>query len=136
VRCPAPRDDDEARIQAAALARLSQALAGIPIMRRGPVTPRLLELLRASPVRACEDGGAAAARAEALVPVELAGGDDGGEPSRESPLERAAAELSDEAADRLEARAYVEAVDFIERLGGRDGAPGVVRALERRLLDR
>jgi hypothetical protein len=134
VRCPAPRDDDEARLQSAALARISQALAGIPVMRRGPVAPRLLELLRASPVKACEDGGAAAAQAMELVPVGLVEEGDAPEP-RESPLERAAAELSQEAADRLEARAYVGAVDFVERLGGRGGAPMVMRALERALVD-
>ncbi len=134
VRCPAPADADEARMQAAALARISQALSGVPVMRRGPVTPRLLELLRASPVKACEDGGAAAARAVDLVPVDLLGAEEGEQ--RASPLERAAAELSDEAADRLEARAYVEVLDFVERLGGRDGAPAVLRALERSLEDR
>ena len=58
------------------------------------------------------------------------------DPSRESPLERAAAELSDEATDRLEARAYVEVMDLVERLGGRGSAPAVVRVLERRLEDR
>ncbi len=119
-------------MQAAALARISLALSGVPVMRRGPVTPRLLELLRDSPVKACEDGGAAAAGAMQLLPLELVGGE--AEPTRASPHERAAAELSDEAADRLEARAYVETVDLIERLGARGGAPGVVRALERRRL--
>jgi hypothetical protein len=135
VRCPAPADDDEARIQAAALARISLALSGVPVMRRGPVTPRLLELLRASPVKACEDGGAAARSALSLLPTELVGeGEE--EPRRESPLERAAAELSGETVDRLEARAYVEVMDLVERLGARGGAPAVVRALERRLEDR
>jgi hypothetical protein len=133
VRCPAPADETEAKMQAAALARISLALSGVPVMRRGPVTPRLLELLRASPVKACEDGGAAAAGAVRLLPTELVP-DDG--TSRESLLERAAAELSEEAADRLEARAYVETVELLERLGARGGAPGVVRALERRRLDR
>jgi hypothetical protein len=134
VRCPAPRDDEEARLQAAALARISQALAGIPVMRRGPVAPRLLELLRASPVKACEDGGAAAAQAMELVPGGLVEEGDAPE-QRESPLERAAAQLSQEATDRLEARAYVQAVDFVERLGGRGGAPMVMRGLERALVD-
>jgi hypothetical protein len=129
LRCPAPADADEARTQAAALARISQALAGIPVMRRGPVTPRLLELLRASPVKACEDGGAAAARATSLIPLELL--EEPGDGQRKSPLERAAAELSDEATDRLEARAYVEVLDFVERLGGRDGVPAVIAALAR-----
>jgi hypothetical protein len=147
VRCPAPEDDGEARLQAAVLARLCQALEGVPVMRRGPVTPAVLELLRGSPVRACEDGGAAAARALALIPPASpragAGGGAGalgeGEdevPSRASRLERAAAELPAEGADRLEARAYVEAVDFVERLGARGSALAVSRALERRLEER
>jgi hypothetical protein len=134
LRCPAPADVDEARAQAAALARISQALAGVPVMRRGPVTPRLLELLRASPVKACEDGGAAAAGAVSLIPLELI--EEPGAGQRESPLERAAAELTDEATDRLEARAYVEVVDLVERLGGREGAPAVVSALERSRVER
>jgi hypothetical protein len=134
VRCPAPADGDEARTQAAALARISQALGGVPVMRRGPITPRLLELLRASPVKACEDGGAAAAGAMRLVPAELVDGAAGDQ--RQSPHERAAAELSGEAADRLEARAYVEVVELLERLGARDGAPAVLRALERSLEER
>jgi hypothetical protein len=134
VRCPLPADDAEARLQAAALARLSQALAGLPVVRRGPVTPRALELLRGSPVKACEDGGAAAARALGLLPVELVEAAEG-TPTRASRLERAAAELSDEGADRLEARAYVDAVDFLEGLRARGGALALTRALERRLGD-
>jgi len=133
VRCPAPQDDDEARLQAAMLARMSQALAGVPVMRRGPVTPGLLALLRASPVRACEDGGIAADRALGVIPRERVAED---ATSRESALERAAGELSADAADRLEARAYVEVMDFLERLGGRGGATAVARALARRLVDR
>jgi hypothetical protein len=134
IRCPAPRDDEEARLQAVALARLSQAIAGVPVMRRGPVSPRLLELLRASPVKGCEDGGAAAARALGLVPPPAEGGVDAA--SRESPLERAAGTLSSEETDRLEARAYVETVDLLERLGGRGGAARIVRALELARVDR
>ena len=134
LRCPSPADADEARAQAIALARISQALAGIPLMRRGPVTPRLLELLRASPVKACEDGGAAAAGAVSLIPLELV--EEPGAGQRESPLERAAAELAPDAVDRLEARAYVEVLELIERLGGRNGAAPVLESLERSLEDR
>jgi hypothetical protein len=134
LRCPAPADADEARVQAVALARISQALDGIPMIRRGPVTPRLLELLRASPVKACEDGGVAAAGAVSLIPLDLV--EEPGAGQRESPLERAAAALSPEVADRLEARAYVEALDLIERLGGRNGAAAVIDALERSREDR
>jgi hypothetical protein len=137
VRCPAPAADDEARLQAAALARMCQALGGVPLVRRGPVTPAVLALLRGSPVKACDDGGAAAARAIALLPVDLveADGEEGGR-RRASRLERAAAELSDEGADRVEASAYVDAIDFMERLGARGSALAVTRELERRLEER
>jgi hypothetical protein len=104
-------------------------------MRRGPVTPRIVELLRGSPVKACEDGGAAAARA--------GGGGEPGAPEgtgeaasgRDPELGPGAAEPSGDAAERLEALAYAEATDFIERLGAAGSAVGVVRALERRLED-
>jgi hypothetical protein len=133
ARCPAPADDDEARLQAAVLARISKALSGVPVMRRGPPTPGLMELLRGSPVVACEDGGVAAARALAVIGAVEAGE---GAPARTSPLERAAAGLSPEDADRLEARAYVEVVDLVERLGAPGSAHAVARALERRLEER
>lgn len=135
VRCPAPADDAEAHRQAVALARLSRAIGGVPVMRRGPVAPRILALLRGSPVKACEDGGAAAARALALVPAGAAA-PEGGEAARESPLERAAAGLSQEDADRVEARAYVDAVEFLEELGARGSAAAIASALERRLESR
>jgi hypothetical protein len=137
VRCPAPADADDARMQAAALARIAQALGGVPLVRRGPVTAGLLALLHGSPVKACDDGGAAAARAVALVPVDLVevGAADGVK-GRATRLERAAAEMSDDGADRVEASAYVDAMEFLERLGVRGSAPAVVRALERRLEER
>ncbi len=135
VRCPAPQDEDEARLQMAALARVAQALGGVPVMRRGPVTPGLLALLRASPVKACEDGGVAAERALGVIPPEQLRADGRGATSRESPLERAAGELSADGTDRLEARAYVEVMDFLERLGARGGARAVTRALARGLVD-
>jgi hypothetical protein len=136
VRCPAPRDDDEARLQAAALARMSQGLGGVPVVRRGGVTPRLLALLRGSPVKACEDGGAVAARALSLVPVDLAAPEAEGAPSRATRLERAAAALTEEGTDRVEASAYVDAMELLERLGARGSAPSLSRALERRLGER
>jgi hypothetical protein len=135
VRCPAPADEGEARIQAAVLARICAALDGIPVLRRGPVTPRVLELLRGSPVKACEDGGVAATRALRLIPDAILEAQQA-VTSRASRLERAAAELSPEHADRLEARAYVEAMDFVERLGSGGSAVAIARALERRLEER
>jgi hypothetical protein len=136
VRCPAPADDAEARLQAAALARVSQALGGLPVVRRGPVTPALLALLRGSPVQACDDGGAAAARAVRLLPLDRVADDPEGGRPRESRLERAAAGLPEETLERLEASAYVDAMDFVERLGAAGSALALTRELERRLAER
>jgi hypothetical protein len=134
VRCPAPATQDEARLQAAALARMCEALSGAPVMRRGPVTPGLLEVLRGSPVKLCEDGGGVSARALSFLPGAAAPPDEEEDQrGRGSPLERAASELPADAVARVEARAYVDALDFLERLGARGSAPAVSRALERRL---
>jgi fermentation-respiration switch protein FrsA (DUF1100 family) len=129
VRCLPPADDAEARLQAGALARICHALGGVPVMRRGAATPALLELLRRSPVVACEDGGAVAARALALLPDAARAQGDALE-TRQDPLERAAAELAPDVAEKLEARAYVDALDFLERLGANGSAPALSRAIE------
>lgn len=136
VRCPAPVDADEARSQAGALARVCQALSGAPLLRRGPVTSDLLERLRGSPLRGCDDGGAAAAQALDLVPLERAADSPPAEDARESPLERAAATLPGDAAERVEARAYVDALEFMERLGARGSAGRIGAALRSRLAER
>ena len=128
VRCPAPQGDDEARLQAAALARVSQALAGVPVMRRGTGdarAPRAAPRLADRGVRGRRRRGRQRGRRH---PARARGGQ-AEATSRASPLERAAGELSGEGADRLEARAYVEVMDFLERLGARGGAvAGVARA--------
>jgi hypothetical protein len=136
VRCAAPADAEEARVQLAMLARICGALSGVPLVRRGPVTRPLLALLPGSPVRACEDDGQAAARAVDLIPWDLLVEERAPEETRANRLERAAAELSQDGADRLEARAYVEVMDFVEALGAAGSARAVSRALERRLEDR
>lgn len=131
VRCAPPADDDEARLQAAALARICLAVKGVPVMRRGAVTPALLDLLRGSPVKVCEDGGAVAARATGALPRRAVPPDAG---QREAnALERAAAALPPEEAERLEGRAYVDALDFLERLGAAGSAAVISRALVRSL---
>ena len=131
VRCPAPADAAEAREQVRRLVEICAGLSGLPVLRRGPVTPGLLAELAGSPVKACEDGGLAATSAISIIPWDLIAAPAG--ESRDSPLERAAAELSADAGDRLEARAYVEASDFIERLGAPGSAVALARALEREL---
>jgi hypothetical protein len=84
---------------------------------------------------ACDDGGVAADRALAVVPWDLIDMPAEGE-TRRSRLELAAAELSEEGADRLEARAYAETADLVERLGSRGSARSLSRALERELAAR
>ncbi len=134
VRCPPPADRAHAKEQVRHLAQICGSLSGVPVLRRGPVTPELLVELACSPVSACEDGGLAATSAIAAIPWALIDAPEG--QSRASPLERAAAELTADRADRLEARAYVEVADFIERLGARGSAPALSRALERELEGR
>lgn len=134
VRCPAPESERDAQLQAAALARAARALAGVAVIRRGPVAGPLPELLRGSPLGGCEDGGMVAARALRLLPPARARAAADGRGA--SPLERAAAEASPELAERLEALAYVDAADFLDRLGARGSAPALARALERRLEPR
>ncbi|BDG06608.1 hypothetical protein [Anaeromyxobacter oryzae] len=136
VRCPAPASPDEARLQVAALARVCGALSGVPVMRRGPATPDLLRLLEGSPVKACDDGGLAAASAIGVIPWDLIVADEGEDESRANRLEQAARELSDEGADRLEARAYLEVMQFLEALGAPGSALQLSRVLERQLEDR
>jgi hypothetical protein len=133
VRCLPPADEGEARLQVGALLRICQALRGVPVMRRGPTTPALLDLLRGSPVRACEDGGGVAARALSLLPEAARAAQNAPRESRKDPLEAAVAALGPEAADQLEARAYVDAVEFLERLGAPGSALAISRALEARL---
>jgi hypothetical protein len=125
VRCPAAATPGEARAQAAALSALSSVLGDLPLARRGPISPALLAALARGPVRLCDDGGAAAARALEVLPWEAIPPAEAGPGTRVSALERASRELPSEAADRLEARAYVEASDLVERLG----ACGSARAL-------
>jgi len=129
VRLPAPEEGEATRAQVAALERLREALRGLPLLRKGPVTPALLSGLRLSGVRGCEDGGAAARASGAPPP---AGGEDLAE-RRSRWRARAAAVLGVEEADRLEARAFVEAGEFVEALGAEGSAVAAARSLERRL---
>lgn len=135
VRCPPVADPKEARVQVVRLVRLCAELAGVPVLRRGPLTPALLAELARSPIRGCDDGGAAAMAGISVIPwerLEAAGESQ----SREPALDRAAEELSHDAADRLEARAYVEVATFIERLGAVGSALSLSEALERQLEER
>jgi len=126
----APASDQAVEAQVRELLALCAALAGTPVLRRGPVTPGLLRSLAGSPVAACDDGGAAAE--VALLALEVAAGD-GDAPSREAPLARAEAALGRDALALLEARAYGEVLDFLERLGTSGSALRVARHLEESL---
>jgi hypothetical protein len=57
VRCPAAASEAGARTQVSTLLRLGEAVGGLPVLRRGPVTPALLAAAAGSGLRGCEDGG-------------------------------------------------------------------------------
>jgi hypothetical protein len=129
ARFPLPRGASEERSQARLLADLCGWVEGTPVVRRGPVTPGLLQLLAGSPVSGCEDGGAAlAAAARALgAPVE------GGVP----PLARAGQRgLPPEMGDRPEALAYQEVAAFLDGLGLAGSAVALAESLRARLEER
>jgi hypothetical protein len=128
LRCQAPQSAAEAHAQVKELLSLCASLAGTPVLRRGPVTPALLGSLRGSPVAGCEDGGAAAAAAVLVIPFEPPSAGDGRGPGA---LVRAEAELSEAWRARLETRAYLEVLDFLEQLGAAGSAPRLAQALER-----
>lgn len=132
LRCEAPESLAEAHSQVKELLTLCAALAGTPVLRRGPVTPELLGSLKGSPVGGCEDGGAAAAAAVLVIPYAPRPPDEG---RGEGALARAEAELSEAGRARLETRAYLEVLDFLERLGATGSATRLVRLLEARLAE-
>jgi hypothetical protein len=123
----APTTLEGVQAQVRELLALCAALSGTPVLRRGPVTAELLQSLAGSPVAGCEDGGAAAE--VALLALDLLAGP-ASERSRQAPLARAEAALGGGALARLEARAYGEVLDFLERLGTTGSAPRVARWLE------
>jgi hypothetical protein len=131
VRCPAPASAEEARGQVRHLVAICAALGGVPVMRRGETVREIYDALAGSPVKACDDGGVAAGAATAMIPWELLG--PAPEERRESAVELAARELSPEGADRLEARAYVEVAEQVERLGAGGSGLALARALEAEL---
>jgi hypothetical protein len=123
----APVTRDAVQAQMRELLALCAALSGTPVLRRGPVTSDLLRSLAGSPVAGCDDGGAAAE--VALLALEVSAGSDPGD-RREAPLARAEAALEGGDLARLEARAYGEVLDFLERLGASGSALSLARHLE------
>ncbi|MBK9517111.1 MAG: hypothetical protein IPO09_07095 [Anaeromyxobacter sp.] len=131
LRCLAPEDLAAARAQVKELLALCAALAGTPVLRRGPVTSELLGSLKGSPVAGCDDGGAAAEAAVLSLPAES-------EPPAGTPSEglaEAEARLGEAGRARLETRAYLEVLDFLERLGAAGSAQRLGRALARTLAE-
>lgn len=125
VASPAPEGAEAARAELGVLDRLSAALQGVPVLRRGPVSPALLAFVRGSRVRGCGDGGLVA---------RATGADEGAAATAEQrALWRARAEemFGPEEAERLEARAFVEAAELIEALGAAQSARAVAEGLAR-----
>lgn len=130
VRCPAPPEPEPARTQLGALDRLSEALQGVPVLRRGPVSPALLAALSGSRLRGCSDGGSAAGNA-GMPEDESSAGPEAAE-RRARWRDRALALLGPGESERLEAHTFMAAAEFIEALGGDQSASAVARELERR----
>jgi len=132
VRCPAVADAEAARTQVGALDRFCEAVHGVPVLRRGPVSAPLLGAVAGSRLRGCADGGAVTGAAGG------AGSPSGAEAAerRQRWRARAAAAVGADEAERLEAHAFLAAVDFIEALGAGQTAAAVARGLERLSEDR
>lgn len=124
LRLPAPEGADGLREQARRLAGLSAALGRTALVRRGPVTPVLLQVLRAAGVAASDDGGRVQAAGLAALPEAV-------RRAWEGPEERGAAEpaLEPAAAARLEALAFAEALAVFEALGAGGTAPALAAGL-------
>jgi hypothetical protein len=121
----APASSAAVHAQLRELLALCAALSGTPVLRRGPVTEELLRSLAGSPVAGCDDGGAAAELALLALDVSAGAGT-----RHQTALGRAEAALGGGALARLEARAYGEVLDFLERLGTTGSALAVARQLD------
>jgi hypothetical protein len=134
LRCEAPEDAQGAHEQVKDLLTLCATLSGTPVLRRGPVTAMLLSSLKGSPVAGCEDGGAALEAVVALIPLEpLTSGPSAGRGPGDLALAEAA--LPEGTRSRVETLAYLEVLDFLERLGTAGSGLKTTRALERTLSE-
>ena len=123
-----PHGVEEARAQVRQLIDLCGWIEPVPVLRRGRVTSALLAELAGTPVRICEDGGAAQAAAQRALGL----APDGEESPR---LAKEMRELPPEIGDRPEAMAYVETIAFLEALGAPESARRILDHLEYRLLE-
>lgn len=119
ARFPLPRGIEEEHEQARLAAELCGWLQGTPVVRRGPVTPGLLELLVGSPLAGCEDGGAALAAA----------GRGAGRPAPPGARRAGAGDLG-------EALAYEVVAAFLEGLGLAGSAAALGDSLRARIEER
>lgn len=129
ARFPLPRSPVEERAQARQVVELCGWIEGTPVVRRGPVTPGLLDLLGASPLAACDDGGAAAAAAARALGR-------AGEGEAPALARHGARPVPPEMGDRPEALAYEEVAAFVEGLGREGCAAAVAVAMRARLEER
>ncbi len=125
ARCPLPGGEEEERAPERLLVDLCGWIEGTPVLRRGPLTPGLVARLGASPLKGCEDGGAAhgaACRATGTpVPPDAGPG-----------LEARRRELPPEIGDRSEALAYVEIAALLEGLCAQGSAEEIAAVLQQR----
>ena len=125
ARCPLPRSETEERAQERLLTDLCGWIEGTPVLRRGPVTPGLVARLAASPVKGCEDGGAAHAAACLAMGIEAP-------PDAGPALGTRQRALPPEIGDRPEALAYVETLALLEGLCGQGSALEIAAVLQQR----
>lgn len=124
ARCPLPGSEAEERAQERLLSDLCGWLEGTPVLRRGPVTPGLAARLGASPVKGCEDGGAAHAAACRAMGIEA--------PPGAGPALGRQRALPAEIGDRPEALAYVEIATLLEAMCDQGSAREIAEVLQRR----
>ncbi len=124
ARCPLPGSEAEEAAQERLLADLCAWLDGIPVLRRGPMTPGLLARLGASPIKGCEDGGTVHAAACRALGVEV--------PAGAGPALGRQRALPPEIGDRPEAFAYVEAAGLLEGLCIQGSAREIAEVLRQR----
>lgn len=125
ARCPLPGSEAEESAQERLLIDLCGWIEGTPVLRRGPVTPGLVARLGASPLKGCEDGGAAHAAACRAMGMEAP-------PDAGPALGTGRRAPPPEIGDRPEALAYAETAALLEGLCAQGSALEVAAVLQQR----
>lgn len=125
ARCPLPRSEAEEHAQERLLIELCGWIEGTPVLRRGPVTPGLMARLGASPIKGCEDGGAAHAAACHAMGIEAP-------PDAGPALGTRRLALPPEIGDRPEALAYAETTALLDGLCAQGSALEIAAVLQQR----